>query len=822
MNTGGGLVNAVSLVVNDNGGVGSIYVTGGTCAGPDVNNILAVVCDSIQGLPSGVPVEFCFDPVMTSDTDPTWVILVGHSGGAFFVAFNESTLGTPNAGYGNLSGLPDPGEWQDLNNFGFGACYSVTLGTSECIIPEGACCLGDGTCSEGTAADCNAQGGTYMGDDTLCADVSCVGACCYSDGTCSDGSADGCVANGGQFQGLGTDCANTFCPVLGENDLCVDAIHLDVPSTVSGTTEGSTFDDVGTCGTSNSAPGVWYHVVGSGNGMTASTCADFPDYYDTKISVFCGTCDALTCVGGNDDNCSDGSSGLLSTVDWCSQSGASYYILVHGFSSGEGPFELTVSDDGTPCIPDVLCIPIGACCLGGQCVDALTQDECESDGGSYQGDDTSCAGGFIGWTVEACNGDFMDISGTGTPGPTGDDGGLTVPIGFTFNFYGDAHSEIGMGTNGYLTFGSDLTDFSDDAIPNTNDPNDLIAPLWDDYVVDGSGATHYQTMGDAPDRMFIAQWTNVRQFAGSDANTFQAILYEGSNCIQFRYGEFNTSDYTVGVENQDGTDGASVPTVAPGECWSFCPNFEDPIVCIVYMSMDIKGGSCPAPFNRGSNGVTPITLLGDAGTDIMMVDLASVMISRADGAGGAVGPHEGPPGPHSTYGDNGMPNPDEDCGCNIQEGDGLLDLNMKFKTQDMVDALELEGELPGALIALTLTGYLTDGTPFVACDNIRLVPGGGGGGAAMYIQAGQDGWVDVAPLDNNLDGGGFGKFNRNHNLGSVMTFHAEAIQNRRPFEGWYVNGQLVNTRLSLTWVITSPKTSIEARYDSSHSTGTGK
>jgi subtilisin-like proprotein convertase family protein len=229
------------------------------------------------------------------------------------------------------------------------------------------------------------------------------------------------------------------------NDLCSDAIALDVPSggsaQVSGTTIDSTFDDVGTCGTSNTAPGVWYSVIGNGNSILADTCAGAS--YDTKISVFCGDCpdgggggsdcceangtpgcddpecealicgmdsfccdvawdsicaDAanefcevcsggaggLICVDGNDDFC-----GLQSGVEWCAKAGAKYLILVHGFSSGIGTFTLTVSDNGQGCTPDpdcpVVCqsdddCPPGFACIDGDCVPIPTGACCQCDG----------------------------------------------------------------------------------------------------------------------------------------------------------------------------------------------------------------------------------------------------------------------------------------------------------------------------------------------------------------------------------------------------------------------------------------------------------
>jgi hypothetical protein len=72
-------------------------------------------------------------------------------------------------------------------------------------------------------------------------------------------------------------------------------------------------------------------------------------------------------------------------------------------------------------------------------------------------------------------------------------------------------------------------------------------------------------------------------------------------------------------------------------------------------SVDIKPGSCPNSYNRSSRGVLPVAILGTGDFDVTQIDLESVVISRADGMGGAIGPNEGPPGPHSEFEDVGTP-----------------------------------------------------------------------------------------------------------------------------------------------------------------------
>ncbi len=252
--------------------------------------------------------------------------------------------------------------------------------------PTGACCQTDGTCADGlTQADCEAGGGTYQGDTVLCFDVvTCLGACCAPDGTCTDVSADACATSGGVFQGAGTDCLSTTCPIAPANDLCADAIDVgSLPALVMGDTSTATVDIAPECGTTITAPGVWYSVSGTGNTMTATMClqASGAQGFDTKISVYCNTCAELSCVGGNDDFCGGGAS----EVSWCSDATQTYFILVHGFLDGAGAFIMDVTDDGVACTGAVQCAP-GACCLcDGTCI-VTTQADCADQGGDFLGD----------------------------------------------------------------------------------------------------------------------------------------------------------------------------------------------------------------------------------------------------------------------------------------------------------------------------------------------------------------------------------------------------------------------------------------------------
>jgi hypothetical protein len=120
------------------------------------------------------------------------------------------------------------------------------------------------------------------------------------------------------------------------NDDCNGAITLICSDAVTGTTTGSSLDNVGTCGVTNSQPGVWYMFTGMGDMVSVDLCTGTT--WDSKISVFEGPCGSLTCVDGNDDYC-----GLFSRVDWFAESGVDYYILVHQYGAAGGAFTITVN-----------------------------------------------------------------------------------------------------------------------------------------------------------------------------------------------------------------------------------------------------------------------------------------------------------------------------------------------------------------------------------------------------------------------------------------------------------------------------------------------
>ncbi len=113
----------------------------------------------------------------------------------------------------------------------------------------------------------------------------------------------------------------------------------------------------------------------------------------------------------------------------------------------------------------------------------------------------------------------------------------SFPIGFGFKLYGKEYNQFYISTNGLVTFDNKDREWKNKNLPSRNN---TLYVYWDDLRTDVpdeiEGTVKYQTIGEAPNRQLIMQWTN-QYFYGSNEpmGTFQAILYEGSNKIKYQY-----------------------------------------------------------------------------------------------------------------------------------------------------------------------------------------------------------------------------------------------------------------------------------------------
>ena len=86
------------------------------------------------------------------------------------------------------------------------------------------------------------------------------------------------------------------------------------------------------------------------------------------------------------------------------------------------------------------------------------------------------------WSAIAYN--WVDASGGAGIGADEDDSSGTVPIGFSFTFYGSSYNTVYVSSNGYMSFtNTDPTTYSNPtSFPDSSSTDtDVIAPLWTDW-----------------------------------------------------------------------------------------------------------------------------------------------------------------------------------------------------------------------------------------------------------------------------------------------------------------------------------------------------
>ncbi|MCB8916394.1 MAG: hypothetical protein H6666_00590 [Ardenticatenaceae bacterium] len=162
---------------------------------------------------------------------------------------------------------------------------------------------------------------------------------------------------------------------------------------------------------------------------------------------------------------------------------------------------------------------------------------------------------------DTINYNFEDIAATGTAFILGDDEvSGPLPIGFSFDFYGVTYTDIRASSNGFLTVNNDTNSgcCTGQALPTPGSPDGLIAGWWEDMDPGEAGSgLYYETLGTAPNRYMIVQYTNVQHYPSGTPVTLQYKLYEGSDVIEVHYldAPSDGGTHSAGLENQDGTVG---------------------------------------------------------------------------------------------------------------------------------------------------------------------------------------------------------------------------------------------------------------------------
>jgi len=359
------------------------------------------------------------------------------------------------------------------------------------------------------------------------------------------------------------------------------SVDLGAPgSSILSTTPGNNYSFYS--GTSMATP----HVAGA----AALIWARYPSYtFGVVKNLIMNTVDSLSSLSGK--VVSGGRLNVYNALS-CSPGNPSMAVIspASGFAASvdqDTTVVVRVTDCGSPVTNATVTVSLTNGDSSFNLFDNGTSPDTTANDGKYSGTWTPSRTGAVTLNIEASGfGDTLtgSVSGnvienytyndqvtynwidasTGTRiSPFYDDDYESIAIGFDFVFYDNTYSTVKISSNGYLTFGTDGTDYTNDAIPFTTDPDNFIAPFWDDLNPYTAGSVYYLPQGSAPNRTVTIEWENISHYYNTGTATFEVTLYERSNNIIFQYKDvdFGTSSYnggtsaTIGIENADGSVG---------------------------------------------------------------------------------------------------------------------------------------------------------------------------------------------------------------------------------------------------------------------------
>lgn len=323
------------------------------------------------------------------------------------------------------------GEFHAGESCGPGLCDDVTPPDET-----GACCVGF-NCTERTHAACNTAGGSYQGNDSVCAADLCqpepeVGACCLSDGGCEHVDEDGCT-DGEWHEGVSCNQAGLCAPA--KQVACCTGTSCEMLTEATCAQQGGVASGSSCAANLCGQPTTGVCCV---NGQpTDDSQKDCVGDFDPNMDVDAPACDGKGILGGccwDNKRCDDVSEAtcLMDNGRWaaalcsqdraceepdpepqgaCCEAGA---CEVKDKSACDGVFvkDAACSEDLCPSEEQV-----GACCAGSQCT-VTTEDQCATaqDGGFRLGEnckdlDAVCPSAVVGACCadDACTETTQDV-----------------------------------------------------------------------------------------------------------------------------------------------------------------------------------------------------------------------------------------------------------------------------------------------------------------------------------------------------------------------------------------------------------------------------
>jgi Secretion system C-terminal sorting domain len=192
----------------------------------------------------------------------------------------------------------------------------------------------------------------------------------------------------------------------------------------------------------------------------------------------------------------------------------------------------------------------------------------------------------------ATNDEEFFTDSTNLAGGTTANGGSGFPIGFNFTYNGVVFDRIGINTNGWISLGQSSSSpavnmgatagsnvYTPISSTSTTTPTQLrnrISALGGDLQGQAGASLRVQTIGTAPSRTLVVQWTNYKRFGTSgtgDTLTFQIRLVETTNEINIVYDSLNytsnaSNSFQVGLGGQTNAEFNNRATASINGNWN--------------------------------------------------------------------------------------------------------------------------------------------------------------------------------------------------------------------------------------------------------------
>ena len=203
-----------------------------------------------------------------------------------------------------------------------------------------------------------------------------------------------------------------------------------------------------------------------------------------------------------------------------------------------------------------------------------------------------------GTTLDAVTYDWQDVKSGTTQLDVNDGYNAKVTLPFSFKFDGKDYTNVWVGDDGLLAFASTyISGTAVTTIPGDTGTgnNTFIAPyasdLWPGATL-GTNGVWYKVLGSAPNRMAVFQWNALDLPNMNDYIEFEAVLYEGTNQIEFQYKNISFAQYwgttgLVGIQ-QDASRGYDY---APNTPRDFLALLYSPIYPNVTLQMVVQVNS---------------------------------------------------------------------------------------------------------------------------------------------------------------------------------------------------------------------------------------